>query len=230
MKKLIISVITIILIQILGLQISASAKSSANLTNIGYEKFLNNYSKEDAMKAGVSNKFVPSAVVEARHQLLIFKHLSKNQKKEYLKALTTGRVKLYKNKTSDVSVVQKAKAKKGSKNKVKIKTVAYTFDWKPGKYAPSIMKFRDTITYEVRGKKVLKTKNSDNYVLHNWNPLASLTKKKNKRYVTHNLAYTYARYQYVLGVHGYGVDLGNINLSIWGDYKGQLSNYRAWKN
>lgn len=158
-------------------------------------------------------------------QIIYFITYMVAQKKKYVKALTTV-VKVQDYSTSQS--VSYAHAKKGSK--IHSRTVKATCDWKPGKYFPSILKFRNTVSYRVKGKKVLKTTSSDNYVLSNYNPFVSLKKNGNNRHVSKNKAYTWARWKYVLGVGKYGVHLGNINFSIWGNYKGQLTNYHSWKN
>lgn len=100
-----------------------------------------------------------------------FLKLSTAQKTKYVKALTTV-VKVQDYSTSQS--VSYAHAKKGSK--IHSRTVKATCDWKPGKYFPSILKFHDTVSYRVKGKKVLKTTSSDNYVLSNYNPFVSLKK------------------------------------------------------
>lgn len=204
--------------------VAVASKGTASMTISKYESYLSHYSTTTAKNAGVSEKYRSSAVAGARSQLTAFKKLTTAQKKQYIKALgSIGTVQNY----STQRTTSYAFAKKGAKTYSK--TVNATCDWKPAKYFPSVLKFRDTVTYQVKGKKVLKTTSSDNYVLSNYNPFVSLKKTGNKRRVSKNKAYTWARWKYVLGVGKYGAHLGNINFSIWGNYKGQLTDYHAWK-
>ena len=213
-------------LEILTVTFPATASTnSTSMTITKYESYLKYYSNATAKNAGVSAKYRKFAVAGAQKQLSAFFKLSTAQKKQYIKALTTiGKVQDY-SINQDVSYEH---AKNGTR--IHTKTVKATCDWKPGKYFPSILKFRDTVTYRVKAKKVLRTTSSDNYVLSNYNPFVSLKKTGNKRHVSKNKAYTWARWKYVLGVGKYGAHLGNINFSIQGNYKGRLTNYHSWKN
>lgn len=198
----------------------------AALTVEQYKNYLKNYSDTDAQKAGVSSQYIDSAVSGAHDVLVKFNELLPDQQQQVVDKLTEPDL-------SNLTPDSDATADNTfgvSLLSTKTKTASMNYSWKPVSWLPSILAFHDSVSYQVKGNKVVKTTSDDNYVKYSYNPLVSLTKTGDKRHVTNNLAYTWARWKYTLGVNGNGAHIGNCNLSIWGNASGKLVKYHAFNS
>lgn len=203
----------------------AAEKINEPVTVTQYQNYLKNYSATDAERAGVSPQYISASVDGAKDRLTQFNDLSFTQRQDVIDHLNNP----------DFSNLQAESETPFISPFINLastttKTASLNYSWKPAKWLPSILAFHDSVTYQVKGKKVVKTTGSDNYVKFNYNPVVSLTKTGNKRHVTNNLAYTWARWKYTLGVNGNGAHIGNCNLSIWGNYKGNVVNQHAFNS
>ncbi len=200
-----------------------AASNNASLVTVEqYKNYLSNYSAADAQKAGVSSQYIDSAVNGAKDQLTQFNELSSDQQQQVVNGLNNP----------DLSNLtpQKESAMPNLYSGANTQTASMDYSWKPSNALPSVLEFHDSVTYEVKGNKVVRTTSDDNYVKFNYNPVVSVTKNGDKRHVANNLAYTWARWQYTLGYNGNGILLGNCNLSIWGDSTGSVSSYHAFRS
>ena len=199
---------------------------NAPLTVEQYKNYLKNYSDMDAQKAGVSSQYIDSAVSGAHDVLVKFNELLPDQQQQVVDKLISPDF----NDLTPDSDTTANNIVGVSLLSTKTKTASMNYSWKPASWLPSILAFHDSVSYEVKGKKVLKTTSDDNYVKYSYNPLVSLTKTGDKRHVANNLAYTWARWKYTLGVNGNGAHIGNCNLSIWGNAAGSLVKYHAFNS
>jgi len=189
-----------------------------------YRKYLIGYTKQDALKAGVDAKFLDAAVSGAVTQLQQFDQLSYDKQQEYVRLLTVPNESFTK-KLPSIS----ARSNYGYSSATVNRDTQFTYSLAPGKHWPATTVVRVRVHYKTKGKKVLQTTSCDNYIVKRYNPVISLIKDGEKRYVTQNQGYTWARWKYTLGVAQYGAQLGHINASVAGDYKGYRSYFHGWR-
>lgn len=230
-KALVLATITLSVIASTGFNVNADTNST-NLTVASYKDYLKNYDTQDAEKAGVQSQYISSAVSGAATELNNFNKMSPDSQKKFVNSMSNPKQQNYTESDSNdtLSTVATMSLLRSSASSSTSRSTQYTYSRKPGKYWPAITTVRIKVNYKTKGKKVLKTTSSDAYVVKNYNPMVSLNKDGQKRYVTNNQAYAWGRWSYTIGIGKYGITTGHINASVKGNYKGTRTFYHGWAN
>jgi len=198
-----------------------------SITITQYKNFLQNYSKADAIKSGISGKDISPAVDGATTQLAKFNGLSHNEQQQIVDGFILGKrpTNLEKRFANPSNLLQ-IRSSYGFSNSKKNRSTQLTYDTS----SSFGIRLRVKVNYVSSGFNVLYTTSSDNRVISDYDPAIDYRLEATKRHVSQdNQGYTWARfggyYNWGGGITGKGHEL---NMSVGGDYAGYRAYTHVW--
>ncbi|KDN91187.1 hypothetical protein MF621_004007 (plasmid) [Bacillus velezensis] len=205
-------------------EVSAKEENSTeekSYTVEDYENYLQNYSPQDAINAGVNLDYVDEAVEESSKVLEEFKSLSKDDQQRTVESFFKPQMQTIGSDLEDDTMSILADKSVSYQNSVKF-------------FGANQTTYRVSASYRVTSGKVKKILSSSAVVVRNWNPVVKtgLNKGGKSAWVTgDNKAAVKGSFYYQIGpIKDIGIQLGNVYLKAVGDKNGKRTYKKMWRD
>lgn len=193
-----------------------------------YIQYLEGYDADEALRLGIEESEIDSAVQNAKETLAQFKELSHKDQNKFLNYMRNPQKLLqetYSNKNPDLQLIEDEETVMPGTIQLMASSRTVSHTGTLTAMGISWTQYKIEGRYEYTSTGATKHLATDAYVVKNFNPAVTNSRTSKSGYVSGGMYYGSAAFAYKIGVigTGWGAQIGTIHISVKGNHNGKYS-------